>query len=60
MKQVALGYNYLLLLTRAGQVYSMGMLNTFGQLGHGHTNPVYLPKQIEGLKKHIIIEIQCG
>ena len=60
IKSVSLGYNFLIILTKSGLLYSMGTSNNYGQLGLGHTNSIYFPTLIEILKNDKIVSVQCG
>lgn len=59
IKQVAMGYNFLVILTKEGKLFSMGLINACGQLGHGNTSAVYFPKLIAGIKEKVV-SVQCG
>jgi len=56
---VACGSAHALLLTKAGQLYSMGV-GTHGRLGHGNTIGFNEPKLITALAKFKVQKIACG
>jgi hypothetical protein len=59
---ISCGHNFVLLLNQSGMVYSMGRTNTYGQLGHGDSNPRYRPTLIEffAINNERISQISCG
>jgi len=52
---VAMGDNFLVILTKCGQLYSMGTQNAFGQLGHNNKSQQLIPKLIENIKNEKIV-----
>ncbi|KAJ6979965.1 hypothetical protein NC653_027943 [Populus alba x Populus x berolinensis] len=59
-KQVAVGLNFTVFLTRQGQLYTCGT-NTHGQLGHGDTQDRPTPKIIELLEGvGSVVQIAAG
>ena len=56
---VALGSHHTLALTVTGDVYSFGQ-GRRGQLGHGSTTNVFLPKRVEGLEKVKVVAVYAG
>jgi alpha-tubulin suppressor-like RCC1 family protein len=59
-KMMALGHNFVLILTEKGYLYSFGQDNSSGQLGLGHVNPVVKPTWIDSIEKERITSISCG
>ena len=58
--QVCCSYNFSVLLTNAGQVFTFGVDNDEGELGLGDFMGRDKPAFVEGLKREKIIEIDCG
>jgi len=58
----ACGYDFSVLVSRSGHVYSFGLNNLAGQLGHGDTLPRESPTLIESLKAdgEKISSVSCG
>ena len=56
---VALGSHHTLALTVTGDVYTFGQ-GRRGQLGHGSTTNVFLPKRVEGLEKVKVVGVYAG
>ena len=56
------GYNFAILLTRGGLLYSFGIDNSAGQLGLGHYQPVEEPTLVEALKAdgERVTQVSCG
>nr|XP_018668558.1 serine/threonine-protein kinase Nek8-like isoform X1 [Ciona intestinalis] len=59
IRQVAVGTNHVVVVTTERVVYSWGE-NAYGQLGHGHLEPVAKPHVIEALKGKPITTTSCG
>ena len=56
------GFNFAILLSRNGLLFSFGIDNSAGQLGLGHTSPKEEPMLIETLKTEgeRVTEVSCG
>lgn len=50
ISRVSCGYNFGILLSTQGLVFSFGKNNSDGQLGHGDTDPRGYPEVIQSLK----------
>lgn len=59
---VSLGFNFSIFLTNAGLVYTMGIENCEGQLGHGDLKIRNSPTLIESLRNSgdKITSVECG
>lgn len=42
-----------------GRIFTCGS-GEHGQLGHGNYDPLYLPKMIQSLKEHRVVQADCG
>lgn len=62
VKDVCLGYNFVILLSKAGMLYSFGKKNNFGVLGHGNKKPMEVPTAIKEIKRAgaRISSVFCG
>ena len=60
--QISCGHNFTILLTDIGMLYSFGMSNKYGQLGHGDYENRYKPTILEFFKinSERITQISCG
>ena len=47
-------------LTKNGQVFSWGLNDPWGQLGHGDEKARRVPTKVAGLNGLVIIKISCG
>mmetsp|Transcript_2683 Transcript_2683/g.2338 ORF Transcript_2683/g.2338 Transcript_2683/m.2338 type:complete len:130 (+) Transcript_2683:156-545(+) len=56
----SLGYNFAMLVSKSGHVFSFGKDNSVGQLGHGDTEARLIPTMIEGLRNEKVVSISCG
>ena len=56
---VACGYSHTVAVTEMGKVFSWGC-SAYGQLGHGDTLTVRLPRVVEALVGHPIKSVACG
>ena len=54
IKQVCCGDRHTAILTHHGKLYTFGS-NDWGQLGHGHNNPMPQPKKIKGRTKVFVM-----
>jgi hypothetical protein len=57
---VSCSYNFTMMLTVHGHLFSFGEQNSNGELGLGHTNPVATPSEIGMLSQERIIIVSCG
>ena len=62
IKDIALGYNFVILLSQGGLILSFGKDNNCGQLGHGDLKPREVPTLVKALKfqGERINAISCG
>jgi myosin-5 len=62
IQKVSCGFNNGFLITNEGMVFSFGDNNASGQLGQGHTEPVYTPQMISLFKerRERIDQLECG
>jgi alpha-tubulin suppressor-like RCC1 family protein len=62
VSEVTAGFNFAVILTTAGIVFSLGSENSFGQLGHGDLAPRSLPTMVLALKSfgEKIASVGCG
>ena len=62
VSEVSVGFNFAVILTTAGLVYSLGSNNKAGQLGLGDTVPRHGPSLVGSLKKsgEKIAGVSCG
>jgi RCC1 and BTB domain-containing protein len=56
---IGCGYYHTVVLTREGQVYCFGR-NDYGQLGLGHKENSWQPKQVTHLESRRIVQVTCG
>jgi hypothetical protein len=59
IKQVSCGFTHTVALTEDGRVFTWGNGAT-GALGHGDAENHPVPKEVEGLKDHTIVKVDCG
>lgn len=59
IKQVACGDTHTLVATETGELFTFGR-NQNGQLGHGNTNDMLSPKQVDDLKGKVVTSVAAG
>ena len=59
---ISCGENFVMFISKNGNLFSMGSNNKFGQLGHGDAHPRYSPTIIEYFATNNIkiIQVSCG
>lgn len=57
---ISLGVDFSILLSDAGNLFSFGRENRYGQLGLGHREVVLSPTLIEGFSKERVVQVSCG